>query len=361
LAGVLHRHEIGDMPDIQKRKEEHLDIVLSEDVGTRTCTTGLEAVRFEHRALPELKLEDIDLSTTFLSRRLAAPLLISSMTGGPERARNINIELARAAQSLRVAFAVGSQRVALEAESAHGFGPELRAAAPDIPILANFGAAQLKAFGPNMAQRAIDMIGADALIVHCNPLQEAVQEGGDTDWTGLLAALERLQASLSLPVIVKEVGAGISGDTARRLWDAGIRIIDVAGAGGTSWAAVEAARATSDRTRAVARAFRDWGIPTAQALVDVRRACPEATVIASGGVRDGIDVAKCLRLGADLVGQAAAVLPSALAGADAVAAHLASVIDQLRVACFCTGSSNLAALRQARLLPPVSPASLIGD
>jgi isopentenyl-diphosphate delta-isomerase len=344
------------MPDIRKRKEEHLEIVLSKDVAARGSSTGLEAIRFEHRALPELRLQDIDLSTTFLGRRLAAPLLISSMTGGPERARHINLALAHAAQALRIAFAVGSQRVAIEEGTAEGFGPELRRAAPDVPILANFGAAQLRTYGADEALRAVEMIGADALIIHCNPLQEAVQDGGDTDWRGLLAALERLQLALTVPVIVKEVGAGISGAVARRLWDAGIRIIDVAGAGGTSWAAVEAARARSDRTRVVATAFRDWGIPTAQALVEVRRSCPEATIIASGGVSTGIDVAKCVRLGASLAGQAAAVLPSALEGPEPAIEHLAGVIDQLRIACFCTGSANLDELRHARLLPPLREA-----
>ena len=339
------------MTDGVTRKTQHLDIVLRRDVAARTVTTGFEAVRFEHVALPELALADVDLSTTFLNRRLAAPLLVSSMTGGPDRADGINRAIAGAAQALKIAFAVGSQRVALEGEGAGGFGRHLRDAAPDVPILANFGAAQLRSWnGAEMARRAADMIGADALIIHLNPLQEAVQAEGDKDWRGVLAALTRLQRESSVPLIVKEVGAGISGAFAARLWDAGIRIIDVAGAGGTSWAAVEAERAPDARSKAIAEAFRDWGIPTARALADVRAACPSATVIASGGIRDGLDVAKAVRLGADLAGLAAGVLEAALAGPEALQERLGVVIAQLRIAAFCTGSADLAQLRQARLL-----------
>lgn len=339
------------MSDGVKRKSQHLEIVLERDVRARNVTSGLETVRFEHCALPELSLDEIDLSTTFLNRPLAAPLLVSSMTGGPERAEGINRAIAEASQSLRIAFGVGSQRVALEGEPSAGFSRRLRDAAPDVPILANFGAAQLRTWsGADMARRAVDMIGADALIVHLNPLQEAVQTEGDRDWRGLLAKLASLQSASAVPVIVKEVGAGISGPLARRLWDIGIRIIDVAGAGGTSWAAVEAERAPSAQARAIAEAFRDWGIPTARALADVRAACPSATIIASGGIRDGLDVAKTIRLGADLAGMAAGVLDAALKDGEALTERLRTVIAELRIACFCTGSPNLAALRIARLV-----------
>ena len=339
------------MTDGVTRKSQHLDIVLRRDVAARGITTGFETVQFEHVALPELALADVELSTTFLNRRLAAPLLISSMTGGPDRADAINRAIAGAAQRLRIAFAVGSQRIALEGEAAAGFGRHLRDAAPDVPILANFGAAQLRSGnGADMARRAADMIGADALIIHLNPLQEAVQAEGDKDWRGLLAALTRLQHDSTVPLIVKEVGAGISGILARQLCDVGISIIDVAGAGGTSWAAVEAERAPDVRAKAIAEAFRDWGIPTARAVQDVRAACPTATVIASGGIRDGLDVAKAIRLGADLAGLAAGVLEAALQGEAALEDRLGVVVAQLRIACFCTGSKDLAQLRQARLV-----------
>jgi isopentenyl-diphosphate delta-isomerase len=346
------------MTDGVTRKAQHLDIVLKRDVAAHAVTTGLEAIRFEHAALPEMALSDVDLSTTFLNRRLGAPLLVSSMTGGPERADSINRAIAEAAQHLRIAFGVGSQRVALEGDSAAlargGFGRHLRDAAPDVPILANFGAAQLREWnGADMARRAVDMIGADALIVHLNPLQEVVQPEGDRDWRGILDALAALQKASPVPVVVKEVGAGISGALARRLFDIGITIIDVAGAGGTSWAAVEAERIADPRAKEIAAPFRDWGVPTARALIDVRSACPGATVIASGGLKDGLDVAKAVRLGADLAGFAAGILDAALQGGEALSGRLGVVVEQLRIACFCTGSRTLAELRGARLVEPL--------
>jgi isopentenyl-diphosphate delta-isomerase len=341
--------------DLARRKDEHLDAVLAGTVAAQTCTAGFEAIRFEHAALPELDIGAIDLSTSFLGKRMAAPLLVSSMTGGPSRAATINRAIAVAAEELQIAFAVGSQRVALTDTASSGLGRDLRAAAPKVPILANFGAAQLKTWdGPDMARRAVDMIGADALIIHLNPLQEAVQRGGDTNWTGLLKAIEDVARAVEFPIVVKEVGAGISSAMARRLVDAGVRVIDVAGLGGTSWAQVEAERATDPAERAVATCFRDWGIPTARCIADVRAACPDVTVIGSGGIKDGLDGAKALRLGADLFAQAAGVLPAALAGPEALVRHLRVVMDQLRIACFCTGSRDVAALRRASLVDPPS-------
>ena len=339
------------MSDLLRRKTEHLDVVLAQNVRTLP-STGFETVRFEHVALPELDLDEIDLSTEFLGRQMRAPFLISSMTGGPEKAAAINENLARAAGQLGIAFAVGSQRVAIEGAGASGFGAELRGFIGEMPLISNFGAAQLaRPDGTDMARRAVDMIGADALIIHLNPLQEAVQPGGDRNWSGLLARLEALAKAIPVPVIAKEVGSGISGRLAKRLWEAGVTIIDVAGAGGTSWAAVEAGRAPNDRLRAIAETFRDWGIPTARAVADVRAACPQAVVIASGGIRTGLDAAKAVRLGADLAAQAAGVLPAALESVDAVVAHFEDRIAELRIACFCTGSRTLADLRQAPLLP----------
>jgi isopentenyl-diphosphate delta-isomerase len=337
--------------DIAQRKADHIDIVLSGGVAARDVSTGFERVRFEHCALPELDLDSIDLSVSLVGRRMQAPLIVSSMTGGPLHARRINHSIAEAAGRLGIGFAVGSQRIALEGKASAGFSRELRALAGPVPILANFGAAQLKTWdGPAMAMRAIEMIDADAMIVHLNPLQEAVQAGGDRDWSGLLRRIEMLARTCQRPIVVKEVGAGISGAVAHRLWNAGVTIIDVAGAGGTSWAAVEGRRASDPASRAIAEAFRDWGTPTAAAIADVRRACPGATVIASGGIQDGVDAAKAIRLGADIVGQAAGVLPAALQSADAVAAHLEVMIATLRIACFCTGCADLSALRHAPLV-----------
>lgn len=341
----------GAADDISRRKSEHVDIVMQGGVASRKISTGFERLQFEHCALPELDLDDVDISTEFVGRRMSAPLIISAMTGGPVHARQINRAIAEAAGHCGIGFAVGSQRIALEGKGSSGFGRELRQIAGSVPILANFGAAQLKTWdGRDMALRAMEMISADALIIHLNPLQEAVQSGGDRKWSGLLSRIEAICRDATYPVIAKEVGAGLSGKVARQLWDAGVTVLDVAGCGGTSWAAVEARRAPNARTRAIAEAFRDWGIPTAQSVAAVRRACPDATIIASGGIRDGIDVAKAIRLGADVAGQAAATLPSALAGAGSLIEHMTTVIEQLRIAAFCTGSADLAALRMANLV-----------
>ena len=337
--------------DIRSRKGDHLDIVLRPALVSARVNAGFDAVRFEHAALPEVDLDEIDLSTRFLGRRLGAPVLISSMTGGMERAARINLRLAEAAQVLGLALAVGSQRIAIEGRGQGGLDGSLRRAAPDVPILANIGGAQLLAgWGVDEARRAVDMIEADALIVHLNPLQEAVQPEGDRRWRGLLSAIEALARDLGRPIVAKEVGNGLSGRLGRRLVDAGVHALDVAGAGGTSWAAIEAERLQDPAARATALLFADWGIPTTRAIRDVRAACPEAVVIGSGGVRHGLDVAKAIRLGADLAGQAAAALPGADHSAEAVVAHFREVIQQLRIACFCTGSRDLAALRQASLL-----------
>ncbi|MFC3606707.1 type 2 isopentenyl-diphosphate Delta-isomerase [Stutzerimonas tarimensis] len=334
------------------RKNDHLNIVLDPAGNTRRGENGFATLAFEHCALPELHLDEIDLGQAFLGRHLRAPLLISSMTGGTERAARINQHLAEAAQALGIALGVGSQRVALEAGVDHGLTRQLRQLAPGIPLMGNIGGAQLIAgVGRDQARRLVDMLEADALIVHLNPLQEAVQPGGDRNWRGVLDALEALARDLGVPLVAKEVGAGISAAVARRLVDAGVAVIDVAGSGGTSWAVVEAQRARTLAQRQVAMAFANWGISTAQALAEVRRACPDTPLIASGGVRDGVDAAKAIRLGAQLAGQAAAALPGALTSTEAVIAHFEIVIEQLRVACFCTGSRDLEALRQAPLRP----------
>ncbi|MFV0454493.1 MAG: type 2 isopentenyl-diphosphate Delta-isomerase [Pseudomonas sp.] len=338
--------------ELTTRKNEHLDQVLATLRTRPAVSNGFEAVRFEHCALPELDLAQVDLSGSLFGKPLAAPLLISSMTGGAKRAEAINRHLAEAAEALGIALAVGSQRVALEAGGDDaGLSRELRRLAPSVPLLGNIGAAQLvQGYGVEQARRAIEMIEGDALIIHLNPLQEAVQPEGDRDWRGVLVAIERLAVTLEAPLVVKEVGLGLSARVARQLLDAGVAVLDVAGAGGTSWAAVEAARSANPQQRAVAEAFAGWGIPTAQAIAEVRRACPDAILIGSGGIRDGIDAAKAIRLGADLVGQAAAVLESALVSGEAVAMHFQTLIEQLRIVCFCTGSANLAELAKAPLL-----------
>ena len=337
------------MTDITARKDQHLDVILSGKA-RHGLDNGFADVRFVHEALPDLDHGKVDLGADFLGRRLKAPLLISSMTGGPARAEAINARLAEAAQQLGIALAVGSQRAALEGGDATGLDMALRLRAPDTPILANIGAAQLtRGFGIDEARRALDMVAADALIVHLNPLQEACQPEGDRDWWGVGAALEALVKALDAPVIVKETGAGISAATARRLMDMGVAAVDVAGAGGSNWGTVEGERATTEADKAHAAAFADWGIPTARAIAEVRAACPGGVIIGSGGVRDGVDAAKAIRLGADMVGQAAGVLAAAMISTEAVVEHFQTVIRQMRTVCLCTGSANLTALRKATL------------
>lgn len=335
-----------DESEAGRRKEDHIDIVLSGGRVASRADAGFDRVRLLHAALPEIDLKDVRLETQFFGRMLRAPLLISAMTGGPKRAEAINAHLAEAAQALGIALAVGSQRIAIETGAAAGLGGALRRRAPDILLLGNLGAAQLRdGKGLDRARRAVEMIGADALVIHLNPLQEAIQEGGDRDWRGVLKEIEALARGLSVPLVVKEVGFGLSAAVAAQLAAAGVAMIDVAGAGGTNWALVEGARGTG-RTSAIAAAFADWGIPTVDAIRQVRAACPDIPLIASGGVRNGVDAAKALRLGADLVGQAAGTLEAAVTSTEAVVEHVSILEAQLRIACFATGAADIPALRQ---------------
>ena len=337
------------MSGILNRKDQHLDVILS-GLAAHGLAGGFDVVRFVHEALPDLDHAGIDLGADFLGHRLNAPLLISSMTGGPARAEAINARLAEAAQQLGIALAVGSQRAALEGGDAPGLDMTLRRRAPDVPILANIGAAQLtRGFGLDAARRVLDMIAADALIVHLNPLQEACQPEGDRDWRGVGAALEALVKAIDAPVVVKETGAGISAATAKRLFAMGVAAVDVAGAGGSNWATVEGERAVDECDKAHAAAFADWGIPTARAIAEVRAACPDGVIIGSGGIHDGVEAAKAIRLGADLVGQATGVLSAAMVSTEAVVEHFQTVIRQLHTVCFCTGSASLTALRRVPL------------
>jgi isopentenyl-diphosphate delta-isomerase len=332
------------------RKDQHLDVVLSGG-GRHALASGFDDWRFVHEALPDMDHAKIDLGADFLGRRLQAPLLISAMTGGPARAEAINARLAEAAQHLGIGLAVGSQRAAIEGGATGGLDRSLRDRAPDTPILANIGAAQLtRGFGVEQARRALDMIGADALVVHLNPLQEACQPEGDRDWWGVGAALQALIRDLDAPVIVKETGAGISAVTAQRLIAMGAAGVDVAGAGGANWGLIEGERATDPADKAHAAAFAAWGIPTARAIAEARNALPDALIIGSGGVRDGVDVAKAVRLGADVVGMASGVIQAATESTEAVVAHFQTVIRQLRTVCFCTNAAGLPALKRVSLL-----------
>jgi isopentenyl-diphosphate delta-isomerase len=330
----------------EKRKADHIRICLEEDVSGQGISAGFERYRFVHQALPEINLRDVESALTLWGRRLKVPLLISSMTGGTPRAEEINRNLATAAQELGLAMGVGSQRAALERPEL-ALTYQVRKYAPDIALFANVGAVQLNySYGVDECRRAVDMIEADALILHLNALQEAVQPEGDTDFQGLALKIERVCRALDVPVIAKEVGWGISGRAARLLWDAGVAAIDVAGAGGTSWSQVEAHRMVDEKGRLVAEAFAGWGIPTVDSLLMVRSAgIPESRkVFASGGVRNGIDVAKALALGADLVGTARPFLKAAAISTDTVVGLGEVIREQLRIVMFSVGARNLDAL-----------------
>lgn len=332
-----------------QRKQDHLRIVMNEPVASAS-TTGLERLRLLHCALPELDLEAIDLRTTLLGKPLQAPLLISGMTGGVPQGAEINRRLAAAAQAHGCAMGVGSQRVALEHPEREAWF-QVRNAAPDILLLANIGAAQLNdGYGLAHARRAVEMIDADALVLHLNPLQEAVQVGGNTRWRGLLARIAELCAGLRVPVVAKEVGWGISGRVAQQLVDAGVAVIDVGGAGGTSWSEVERHRAPNEVLRRVSGAFAGWGIPTAEAAPMVRRALPNTPLIASGGLRSGIDAAVAIALGADIAGFAAPLLRAAAISESSAHDLLAALSLELRISMFCCGAANLDDLRRAELM-----------
>lgn len=341
--------EVTQTPTTETRKADHVRINLEENVDFPTLTTGLERYRFMHRAVPELNLADVDTRLTLFGKQLQAPLLISSMTGGAALANKINRNLALAAQKHGIAMGLGSQRAAIEDQNlAYTF--ELRDIAPDALIFANVGAVQLNyGYGPDQMQKAVDMAQADALILHFNVLQEAVQPEGDTNFADLLSKIEQVCTQLRVPVIAKEVGWGFSEADVRGLVNAGIAAIDVAGSGGTSWSEVEYYRAPTAHHAHVARAFADWGIATADAIGYAKRATDEHPIFASGGLRDGIDVAKCIALGAQLGGMAGPFLKAANESAEAVSALIEEVTAQLHIAMLCSSARNLTELAETPL------------
>ncbi len=366
-ASVGRKHRL--MPEVtptERRKDEHLRINLEEDVRS-ALSTGLARYRFVHQALPEINLEDVRTDLKLFGRTLAAPLLISSMTGGTAEGARINRHLAEAAQMVGVALGVGSQRAALETPQAAATF-RVRRFAPDVLLFANLGAVQLNyGYGVEHCRRAVDMIEADALILHLNPLQEALQPEGDTRFAGLLRKIEAVARALEVPVVVKEVGWGLSPRVARQLANAGVAALDVAGAGGTSWSQVEMHRAPDAHYRALAAAFVDWGIPTVESLRAVRAAVPHLPVFASGGLRTGVDAAKVLALGATLAGFAGPLLRAAAQSTQAVVQTLRLLHAQLRVTMFAVGAADLQALRRAPMVygPPGAaqplPPPFMGD
>jgi isopentenyl-diphosphate Delta-isomerase len=329
-----------------RRKADHIRINLEEDVQFPGLTNGFEGYRLIHQALPELNLTEVETGVELLGKRLQVPLLISSMTGGTEAARAINRNLACGAQARGIAMGLGSQRTGIEqAETADTF--RVRDLAPDILLFANLGAIQLNyGYTVDQCRRAVEMIEADALILHLNPLQEALQADGDWQWKGLLGRIEAVCRAVGVPVVAKEVGWGISEGTARRLAEAGVSALDVAGSGGTSWSEVEYHRAPTDRLRRLAKTFADWGIPTAETLLMAQRAAPGLPLIASGGMRNGIEAAKALALGATAVGIASPFLKAAAASAEEVSETIDQFALELCTAMFCAGAGSVAALRE---------------
>jgi isopentenyl-diphosphate delta-isomerase len=325
---------------IEQRKDDHIKVNLEKDVRSG-LTTGLENYRFIHEALPEIDLDQVDTSLTLFGKHLTAPILVSSMTGGTEDAGDINMRLARAAQEYGIAMGVGSQRAAIERPGlAATF--QVRRAAPDILLFGNIGAVQLNnGYGVDECRRAVEMIDADALYLHLNPLQEAVQDAGNTNWNGLTKKIEEVCKKLEVPLIVKEVGWGISDKTAKRLAECGVAAIDVAGAGGTSWSQVEMYRAPDEFLRNLAGTFADWGIPTAESVLMVKKAVPGMIVFASGGLKDGLDIAKCVALGARLGGMAGPFLKAAAVSSENALEMMKLTGRQIQVSMFAAGAGNL--------------------
>jgi len=334
---------------IDQRKSDHIKINLEQDIQS-ALTSGLENFRFIHEALPELDLNQIDTTLNLFGKKLNVPILISSMTGGTKEAGKINQRLAEAAQECRIAMGVGSQRAALEHPDQTSTFSITRKVAPDILLFANLGAVQLNyGYGIDECRKAVDMIQADALILHLNPLQEAVQDAGDTNFAGLAGKLEIISKKLEIPVIVKEVGWGISERTAKLLSNCGITAIDVAGAGGTSWSQVEMHRAPDEFTRQLAATFVGWGIPTAESILNVKKAVPDMTIFASGGLKDGLDIAKCVALGATLGGMAGQFLKAAAISTDKVVEMTKLTKRQIEVTMFATGIGKLEDLTVEKL------------
>ncbi|MFS0576166.1 type 2 isopentenyl-diphosphate Delta-isomerase [Sporosarcina sp. 179-K 3D1 HS] len=331
---------------IQQRKSEHITISLNENVMGENISTGFESLAFIHNALPEIDFADISIETSFLGHACRTPFLISSMTGGTAFAETINRNLAEAAEERGWVMALGSTRALLD-KDAHHASFEVRKYAPNVPIITNLGAVQLNyEFGNDECRKIIEMTDADMLVLHLNSIQEVIQPNGNTNFAGLLGKIEQLCAVLDVPVGIKEVGWGIDGETARKLCDAGVAFIDVAGAGGTSWSQVEKFRSADPVKVEAAEAFSEWGIPTVESIRSVRESIDEQPIIASGGLRTGLDAAKAIALGADMAGFGRALLKEATESAEDVLRVLETRELELKMAMFGIGVSSIEALKQ---------------
>ncbi len=343
-----------------ERKHHHVEICLHDDVGFSGKTTGFEHIELEHNAVPEINFNDIDLSTTFLGRRIGYPFMISSMTGGYSAAAGLNRSIAETAEKLKIPLGVGSMRQALENDNFKKSFSIVRDAAPSIPVLANIGAPEVAGgLSHHEIASLIDMVSADALIVHLNPAQELFQPEGNTNFSNFLRKLEELCSTIPMPVIAKEVGCGIAAETAKKLIDAGVSVIDVAGAGGLSWQKVEEVRYTrqfgQDRrfSPSALETLLDWGIPTARCLTDIagmKKLEPRyepVTVIASGGISNGIDIAKAIALGAGLAASAGLMLKAL--HDNVLEQTILTWMNDLKAAMFLTGSKTVGDLQQTRI------------
>jgi len=346
------------------RKQQHIDISLTKDVSFCTKTAGFERWDFLHNALPELNLSDVDPSTSFLGKKISFPFIISSMTGGYEDAVKINRQLAEVCAIKKIAMGVGSQRQAMETDHYHRSFSVVREVARDIPVFGNIGAAEVaKLRDASAILRLIELIHADGFAVHLNPLQELLQPEGNTNFHGVLAGIEMLVKAIPVPLIVKEIGAGISAVVAQRLINSGVTIIDVAGAGGTSWAGVEILRGKNrdrkrkEEVRLNLQEFWDWGIPTIDALRGVCRVKSTSSgvkVISSGGISNGIDIAKSLAFGADYAAVARPILKAlANSGVKSVLRLIDTWECELKGAMFLTGSRSIAVLQKQQMIPRV--------
>jgi isopentenyl-diphosphate delta-isomerase len=339
-----------NLTNTQTRKDDHIKICLDEKVQFNQVKNGLEKYTFTHCCLPELDYDEIDIYTNFLGKKLHSPLLISSMTGGTENAQFINQRLAIIAQKYRLAMGIGSGRVIIEKpEVAKTF--QVRSLCPDILLLANIGAVQLN-YGYTWREclKLVEILEADALILHLNPLQECIQPEGDINFKDLLAKIGVLCVKMPVPIIVKEVGNGISATMAEKLINIGVKAIDVAGSGGTSWAMVESERSDNKLKRELGKTFANWGISTADCVTDIVKKYPDIPLIASGGIRNGLEIAKLLALGADVVGLAYPFLKAAMTSMEALEELVELLNAEIKTVLFCTGNKDIKSLQQSNFL-----------
>lgn len=335
--------------EIQNRKRDHIDICLKKDVQFNKLTSGFEAYNFSHNALPEINMDDIDLSINILGKKFNAPIFVSSMTGGLEQGEKINRNLAIACQNLGLFMGMGSQRITLEMpESLSSF--KVREVAPDIYIFANIGAVQLN-YGVDIKQLQyiVESIGANALYLHLNPLQEAIQPEGDKNFSNLIEKIIEISKDFPYPIFLKETGCGISAKTAEKFINSNISGFDIAGGGGTSWSLIESYRSKYPSQAKIGETFRNWGISTAESLVQVRSVISNKYVFASGGIRNGIDVAKAIVLGADAVGIAFPLLEPATKSVEDVEVVLKQFIEELKISMFCLGISSIESLKNLKV------------